>query len=421
MREPRVIDAREVRPRHGRLRRHRPLRSALAVAAMALSAMLVAGIGVVAFSVLQFSSNLETIDLAGGDHPLPEFENQRGAFSVLVVGSDTRDGQQSTNAVHPGQELNDVTMLLHVHEDHQGATVVSFPRDLIVDFPTCPATGEDGIEVPAASGVQLNTALHRGGLPCAVALIESMTGLQIPYVAKITFDGVINMSTAVGGVPVCFAGPIDDPWSDLQIPAAGTYELEGEQALQFLRSRHGVGDGSDLARISSQRVFLSALIRKVQSDEVLGNFGSLYQIAQVASQNMTLSTSLSDPATMVGMANVLRKIPLETMQFVTYPTVPLGQRVAPDYYTADIMMELIRNDQEVPLDPSQLGAGSAETASPEPGDAPADDPQQSPSADPAATDAPDASAAPDEDLTGIEGRIDGQSAEQESCVVPFGW
>ena len=431
MAEARIVDARQVQPRHGRLSRHRPIRRALGIIAMAVSAVLVATVGVGAFAVLQFTTNLDTIDLAGGDdQALPQFQDQQGAFNVLVVGSDTREGQTAVNHVEGSAELNDVTMLLHVHEDHQGATVISFPRDLIVDFPTCPAVGDDGMEAPAVSGVQLNTALSRGGLPCAVALIESMTGLEIPYVAKITFDGVINMSTAVGGVPVCFAGPIDDPWSDLQIPAAGTYDLEGEQALQFLRSRHGVGDGSDLARISSQRVFLSALIRKVQSDEVLGNFGSLYQIAQVASQNMTLSTSLSDPATMVGMANVLRKIPLDTMQFVTYPTVPLGQRVAPDYYTAEIMMELIRNDEVIPLDPTQLGRGSEQTASPEPSEGA--DETADPSGDQTA-EGTDASEAPDgteasetpsaepEDLTGIEGRIDGQSAEQESCVVPFGW
>lgn len=413
MTEFRTVDARGITPRHGKLKPHRPVRRVLSYVAMGVAAVMVATVGVAGFSVWQFSSNLDTVDLAGGDGAeIPQFQDQEGGFNVLVVGSDTRADQESVGGTHEG-ELNDVTMLLHVHEDHQGATVISFPRDLMVDFPACPAQEDGGAETPAGHGVQLNTALERGGLPCAVTLIESMTGLEIPYVAKITFDGVINMSTAVGGVPVCFAGPIDDPRADLHIPEAGTYDLEGEDALNLLRSRYGVGDGSDLSRISSQQVFLSALIRKMQSDEVLGNFTSLYRIAQVASENMTLSTSLSDPATMVGMANVLRNIPLSTMQFVTYPTTPAGMRVAPDYYTADLMMELVRNDEVIPMDPSDLENPDSEETEESP------DATEEPEA-PSASESEDQSEPEPSDPSDLEGLVDGQSAEEESCIQPYG-
>lgn len=413
MPEIRVIDAKGATPRHGKLKPHRPVRRLLSYTAMGLAAVLVATVGVATFSVWRLSSNLETVDLSiGNDTEIPQFQNQQGAFNVLVVGSDSRENQESADSSEHDGELNDVTMLLHVHEDHQGATVISFPRDLLVDFPTCPPQEEGGFEVPPGSGAQLNTALERGGLPCAVALIESMTGLEIPYVAKITFDGVINMSTAVGGVPVCFAGAISDRRSGLEIPEAGTFDLEGEDALAFLRTRYGIGDGSDLSRISAQRVFMSSLVRKIQSDEVLGSFTSLYRIAQVASENMTLSTSLSDPTTMVGMANVLRQIPLETMQFVTYPVQPAGNRVIPDYYTAGLMMEMVRNDEVIPLDPSELGSGSRESEDPEETSEPSESESPSPTEE---VDDPEAS-----EPTGLEGLIDGQNAEQESCVVPYG-
>ena len=66
-------------------------------------------------------------------------------------------------------------------------------------------------------------------------------------------------------------------------------------ALAFLRTRHGVGDGSDLGRISSQQVFLSSLVRKIKSDDTLTDFGKLYGIAQAATQNITLSDELRQP------------------------------------------------------------------------------------------------------------------------------
>lgn len=368
MAKPKVVDVPVVAPRHGRLQRRHPVRSLLKYVAIGAAVMVVAAVGVVGITVLQLTSSISTVDLPTADGEPPNFAEQEGGFNVLLVGSDSREGQDSVADGYEGGALNDVTMLLHVSEDHTRATVVSFPRDLILNFPSCPATEEGGEEVPAAYEQQLNTALERGGLACVAAVVGDVTGLDIPYAALIDFDGVVAMSSAVGGVPVCFAGPIHDPYTGLEIPEAGTYDLEGEQALQFLRSRHGVGDGSDLSRISSQQVFLSSLIRQLQSDAVLTDVGRLYQISQVATQNMTLSTSLNDIGTMVAMARVLADIPLDTMQFIQYPTAARGDgRVVPIEGTADEVMELIAADQEVILEEDSTGSGST-TETPAPTD-----------------------------------------------------
>jgi anionic cell wall polymer biosynthesis LytR-Cps2A-Psr (LCP) family protein len=77
------------------------------------------------------------------------------------------------------------------------------------------------------------------------------------------------------------------------IDAAGTYELRGVDALAFLRSREGVGDGSDLTRISSQQVYLSALVRKLKSEDTLGDPKKVYDLAKAALSKMQLSTSLA--------------------------------------------------------------------------------------------------------------------------------
>ncbi len=91
--------------------------------------------------------------------------------------------------------------------------------------------------------------------------------------------------------------------------------------LFFLRTRKGVGDGSDLARISSQQVYMAALVRTLQADGVLNDIRRLYGIASAASQTMVLSTSLSQLDVMVSMARALRGVPNENIVFIQYPAL----------------------------------------------------------------------------------------------------
>ena len=160
-----------------------------------------------------------------------------------------------------------------------------------------------------------------GGLPCVALTLENLMGLDIGYAGLMTFAGVAQLSTAVGGVEVCVSAPLIDPWSGINIPEAGNHTLEGYEALAFLRTRKGVGDGSDLSRISSQQVYMSALVRTLQQDGVLNDVGKLYGIAQVAAQTMVLSTSLGSVDVMVAMARALRGIPNEDIVFIQYPVL----------------------------------------------------------------------------------------------------
>ena len=140
-------------------------------------------------------------------------------------------------------------MLLHISEDHTSATVVSFPRDMFVNIPGCIDT--DGSEI-YASAQKINTTYFYGGLPCTVKTVENITGLTIPFAAEIEFYGVVGLSNALGGVTVCVAEEIQDDYTGLYL-TPGEHTLQGMDALQFLRTRHGVGDGSDITRISISR------------------------------------------------------------------------------------------------------------------------------------------------------------------------
>jgi anionic cell wall polymer biosynthesis LytR-Cps2A-Psr (LCP) family protein len=173
-----------------------------------------------------------------------------------------------------------------------------------------------------------------------------------------------------------------DPYTGIDLPTAGTWKLSGFNALAFLRSRHGVGDGSDLTRISSQQVYLSSLVRTLKSQDTLGDVKKLYNLANAAVSSMTLSSSLADVSTMVSIALALKNIPLERVTFVQYPGNTGGDgiyagKVRPDTATGDEMMALIAADQPFVLAETTDGRGStidpnAPVATPDPTAAPVD-------------------------------------------------
>jgi LCP family protein required for cell wall assembly len=390
--------------RHGRLRKPSGARTA-ALAAVVVAAVAVVSTGsVAAYAAWDLARTLQanSVEIGDGQAPPPSIGAIDGGANVLLVGGDTREGQgdgYGTGRDVLTGNLNDVTMLLHISEDHTRATVVSFPRDMLVDMPSC--TGPDGAEVPASSGEQINVALKDGGLPCVVRAVEAITGLDIPYGGVIQFNGVVEMSNAVGGVPVCIAKRIYDPKTDLDLQA-GERTLQGREAVQFLRTRHGVGDGSDIDRISNQQVFLSALLRTITASDTLTNPAKVYGIARAAIDNMVLSTSLDSPAAIASLALTVKDIPLDRFTFVQYPSIRLESgRVAQDVAQGDELIRLIAADADFALAPGSTGQG---VAAPDPAPAP--------------TPVPDAGAAPSADPSApavLPEGVTGQTASEETC------
>ncbi|MDI2098954.1 LCP family protein [Ruicaihuangia caeni] len=407
-----------VTPRHARRRRHRAWPALLKGVAAVLSVVLVSGVSVATVTAAQFASNLDTVDLASGQGaPLPQIGEFDGGFNILLVGSDSREGREEAFG-YTGSELNDVNILVHVANDHSSAVVVSIPRDLVVPVPACPDPHGEG-ELSPMRAQPINSTLGHGGLACTVLTVEELTGLSIPYAGLITFDGVAMMSSAVGGVDVCIDAPIYDRYTGLDLPTAGNHTLVGYQALAFLRSRHGVGDGSDLGRISSQQVYMSSLVRTLKSSDTLTNPGKLYNIAKTATESMTLSTSLANLDTMVSMANVLRKLDLEKVVFVQYPgTTGLGGvyegKVAPIKSQADALMAKLQNDELFALE-GKTGVGSTLAPGSEPTE-PTETAAPAPEGEGAetATPTPTESASPTPEPEVLEGVL-GQTAAQQTC------
>jgi len=393
--------------RHGRLRRNSPLPSIFGFIAAGLAVILVSGGSVAAIAFNSLYSKVDTVELIQAtEGPLPEIGAIEGGFNILIVGSDTRQGQGGIGGSEEDEtsELNDVNMLLHVSQDQKNAVAISFPRDMVVTIPECPWTDPDrGTKVRSTEPI--NVAMYYGGLNCVAMTVAELTGLPIQFAGVITFNGVIAMSDAVGGVPVCTTGPIRDDAAQLDI-GAGTTVLQGFQALAFLRSRLGVGDGSDLTRISSQQVYLSSLVRTLKSSETLSDPKKVYNIANAAISNMKLSSSLASINTMVSIGLALKNIPLERVTFVQYPGstgadgVYTG-KVKPNHVVGDAMMAYIAADQPFLLD--QAGDDRGSTLDP---NAPVVAP------DPTSTDAPiDNSGLPT--VSGVRG----QTAADYTCTI----
>lgn len=413
--------------RHGRLPRRRGWGTLLSVVATTAAVVLLSATSVVAIAGAQLTAAPKTVALSKDDQNVANTANIaaiKGGANILLIGSDTRIGQfDSADKVEGAR--NDVTILIHISQDHQHLTVVSIPRDLEVPIPAC-TNPESGQTYPAvARGDLLNDSLGHGGISCVVDTVENLTGLRIPYAGLITFDGVTAMSNAVGGVEVCVAAPIDDHYIGLQL-SPGEHTLKGAQALQFLRSRHGVGDSSDLARISSQQVFLSALLRRVTSDGTLSNPVTLYRLAGAALSNMTLSDGLHKASTIVGLASVLRSMNTSDMLFVQYPV--LGDPADPDRVIveqdpAHALNVALQTDEATTLSDSSTGRAStvapgagtpSAAASPGTGSAPSSAASSSPSTSSGSASGSHPSA------TALPSSITGQSAAEQTCSVGNG-
>lgn len=347
---------------------------------------------------------------------LPAIGAYPGGVNLLIVGSDSRDGQDQRfidPEVDASGNLNDVTMLVHISEDHSNATVVSFPRDMFVPIPSCP--DPEGGSFDSMSRQKLNTSLSYGGLACTALTVSQLTGLEIPFAAEVQFSGVMAMSTALGGVTVCVADPIEDEYTNTFL-SAGEHTLEGYEALQFLRTRHGVGDGSDLSRISNQQVFLSAMMQQVKSAETLTNPGILYSLAKAAAKNMQLSDSLTSLDTMIAIAMTLRDVDLSNIAFVQYPNAAVEGGVEPIDDAAAALFEALGNDQ-----PIQLTGATGSGAVANPIDPTAVDPAEG--ADAGADPADPAATAPPADATDpaaggavvLPSSVTGQTADQRTC------
>jgi LCP family protein required for cell wall assembly len=309
-------------PRHMKDRKGLPLW--LKIVTGVVSVALVAGVAFAAFWFIRLQSNITKAPLSAGenrDSGEAAANDKSDRLQILILGSDTRDGKNAdygSSEDSTGYGHSDVMMLLDISADNKRVSVMSFPRDLLVDVPQC-TDHTNNQTFPARSGVMINEAMAEAGIGCAVDTINKLTGLEIDHFMMADFNAVKELSKAVGGVNVCVSDPVFDPDSRLRL-AKGDSLVEGEQALAFLRTRHAFGDGGDLGRIKGQQAFLSSLTRKLKDEGTLGNPQRLLQIADVVTQNLTVDEGLASVPSLLTIGGRLKDIDVSKVAFVAVPT-----------------------------------------------------------------------------------------------------
>ncbi|MGD9485587.1 LCP family protein [Streptomyces sp. TRM70308] len=356
-----------------RSRRRRLLRWA----ALTVSVLILGTSGVGYLYIDGLNDNIRKGELHLGDNKLDSAKpNAAGQtpLNILLLGSDSRNSDANvrlggSRADRGRPPLADVQMLLHLSADRSSMSVLSIPRDTRVTIPRC-TDPEDGTVYQERTG-KINTSLQNGGPGCTVATWEELTGVPVDHFVMVDFAGVVAMADAVGGVPVCVDKNVHDPKSGLRLEA-GESVVRGEQALQWLRTRHGFEDGSDLGRAKAQHQYMNAMVRQLKAGTKLSNPVKLRNLAEEATKALTVDEGLDSVGKLFGLANQLRQVPTERITMATMPWVysPGGSYVLPKEGDAEQVFSMLRRD--VALD------GEDEPPASEPSPAP------EPSADPAA-------------------------------------
>jgi LCP family protein required for cell wall assembly len=259
---------------------------------------------------------------------IKDVASQTGDQNFLLVGSDTRAGATAADGVGSAQDepgaRSDTTIIAHIPADRSRVILVSFPRDLQVDMPACErwdsVTGQyTGEQAPARKNVRLNEAYAIGGPLCTTKVIQQVSGLRVDSFLGIDFHGFKSMVDAVQGVEICTEKPIIDSMLGTVLPEAGKQTLRGDQALNYVRARHVKGDPtSDYGRMQRQQLFLSALLRKAMSSQVLLDPGKLSSFVRAVSAN-TFGENIGVDRLM-DLGQQLQGLDASRVTFITVPT-----------------------------------------------------------------------------------------------------
>ncbi|MEZ5094029.1 LCP family protein [Nocardioides sp.] len=299
--------------RRGKVKKRHTVARVLAVTTLALA--MVTGLTVV-YSFRHLSGNLNVADYSQDLQNRPEkkkVEGPKEPLNILIMGTDTRQGEGNNIDNQAGEGGSDTTILVHLSADREHAYGISIPRDSMVDRPAC-----DKGAIPAASYQMWNAAFAIGGPACTIQQFEQLTGILVDHYVTVDFNGFQEMVDAVGGVEVCIPETIDDRSHGIYLEA-GTREISGRQALSYVRQRYAVGDGSDIGRLKRQQAFVASMSNKVLSAGTLTSPTRLLGFLNAATKSLTVDPGLSNMGKIAKLGIEFRNINPSNIQFLTIP------------------------------------------------------------------------------------------------------
>lgn len=271
-----------------------------------------------------------------------ETDPDGGSQNILLIGNDTRNGathaeQKAMHVGHDDGTVNaDTMMVLHLPSNGTAPSLVSFPRDSWVSIP---GFGHAKLNAAYPDGYNQAMQHHRGeraaesaGIIMVIKTLHALTGLHIDHYMQVNLLGFYRISEAIGGVTVCLrhaqnkhteVGDGGHGNSGIDLPK-GVSVIKGEQALAFVRQRHGLPHG-DLDRIKRQQYFLKSAFTKITSAGVLLNPFKLRDLLEAVRSSL-----LTDPS--LNLLDLARQMETLTSGHIDTETIPNNgaQLIYPD-------------------------------------------------------------------------------------------
>ncbi|WEV59726.1 LCP family protein [Bifidobacterium sp. ESL0728] len=320
------------KPMHGTayIVRHR-LRSAIIMTVVAVFVFVSTAVGVAAFTLAHAPQSVKVIRQNGASEEKLVDPNAGKPIEFLVLGQDTRDGGDNAalGGSHDDGEHNaDTSMVVQISADRSYIDLVSIPRDSLVNAPSCQTT--KGV-VPARHNVMFNSIFATGwsvggdlasAASCTMNAVNALTGLKLEHFIVVDFQGLQGMINAIGGVNVCLPTDTKDDYTGLDLKQ-GLQHLDGTQATEYARMRHGTGtDGSDIMRAARQQYLVKEILTEALSKNLLTNSAQLYRLANEALKSLSISSGLSNATTLAGLALSLHSLKPDHVYARTIPVVP---------------------------------------------------------------------------------------------------
>jgi LCP family protein required for cell wall assembly len=334
---------------------------------VAVAAVLIIGAPItIAVAVHNLGANISSSALRAHDNDVPD--KLADETNVLIIGSDTRDlesaknddgesdadagsdadgnsGAASANGYGDAEGArSDAMILAHVASDGDRIDAVQIPRDTIMDIPACDDTGHGA--TPAVHGM-INAALNAGPA-CSVSAAEALTGVRVDHFINVDFDGFAAIVDALDGITVDLDEPLNDPKAKLDLPA-GEQTIGGDDALALARTRHAVGDGSDISRMGNQQMVMEAIIDRAKSGQVLSRPDRLYGFLDAVTSTIGVDNELDSVSSLASMAKTVSAVPEDDITFEIMPWTPAPEN--PNRVTksaeADPVFSAINDDEPI--------------------------------------------------------------------------
>lgn len=263
---------------------------------------------------------VEYFEQQEAEAPKEDVVEDKRPLNILLLGADKREGAEPGKSASIEEELadgkwtpfshrSDTIMIAHISADREEVQLISIPRDTWVPVKGYPADDEHA---------KINAAFAYGGPSLAVDTVNELTSIPIDHLAIIDWAGFKDLTTALGGVRVYIPETFYDTKQRISWEK-GWQELEGDQALAYVRTRYNLPDESgDFGRIARQQNFMRATMSKLLSSGTVNNPYKLRGVINTITKYLTVDETW-DNDEIRSLALSMRSLRSANVEFLTAP------------------------------------------------------------------------------------------------------